>query len=157
MNLIHKLRDAEARFTGFGQCLRCHRSWKRASSVSVRYSPTSSMFPICMECWADVVEDSETPGLVLQGYAAKLIAKWADQGVTTSPETERDILAAFGVAHRTGVQWQPGWSSRPLHYGVRPMLVRGKPFDLIVEDEWDGPSDPPGWNGAGADVEAQRG
>jgi hypothetical protein len=115
--LIRKLRDLDAFLTAYGQCLRCHRSWKRASPVSVWHSPSSATFILCAECWADIVgEPDPHAGLILQGYADEYLKKHPRDPVIVG-----DILAAYGMAWRCGVEWRPQWR-RPLMFDVHPML-----------------------------------
>lgn len=123
LHLLHLLRDLEAAITGYGQCLRCHRSWRTTASVSVWHSPSSATFLLCMDCWADVVGEADPhAGLILQGYLQQYLD---DIPLTStfvmSDETKRDMLAAYGMAWRVGVEWRPQWR-RPLMFDVRPML-----------------------------------
>lgn len=151
-HLLHLLRDLEAAITGYGQCLRCHRSWRHVASVSVWHSPTEATFLLCMDCWSDIVGEGDPhAGLILQGYADTHLIRHP------RPTEGRNIMAAYGMAWRVGVEWRPAWR-RPMMFDVRPMLgerrritagqaiaarpevgrVYGKRFDLMIEDDMPG-------------------
>jgi hypothetical protein len=156
--LIRKLRDLDAWLQSYGQCQSCRRSWKRAAPVSVWHSPTEATFLLCIDCWSDIVgEQDPHAGLILQGYAENHLIRHP-----RSDEVVTDILAAYGMAWRVGVEWRPQWR-RPLMFDVRPMLRRrgdevaiqaltrpevasqiGRPFTVALN--------PPGWDGAGSDT-----
>ena len=182
MNLIHALRDAEARFTGFGQGLRCHRSWRRAVHVTVWYRPSSGTFLLCDRCFQTERLKADA-GLILQGYAARHLDRYGD---SHGAEERREILAAYGVAHHYPMELSRAWGERS--YDVRvaelqfPIDDLGKMAEkrasqpkqgsgLTAEEEarWDeavrsgevvrrlsylieDPEEAPGWDGAGSDT-----
>lgn len=122
--LIRKLRDLDAWLTSYGQCVRCHRSWRYASPVMVGFGigprgyPGSSYFALCVGCYRHEVVKRDA-GLVLQGWAALAMRRnQLPLGIGYS-DRQRKIMAAYGMAPRFPLELDTGWSDGPDVYRVR--------------------------------------